>query len=104
MGLLIPSRLYACLLEFIPVEKRVVSLHLWVRKQVLTVVCAKNSSYPYLPFLDSLGQVLEGAPYWGFYCSTTGLQRSHGQWQCDLEWLDWEEKRAQTEPKWYSVI
>lgn len=48
-------------------DERVAFLHLWVGVQVLAVFCTyapANSSSEYTPFLDSLGQVLEGAPTW----------------------------------------
>ena len=41
MGLLIVPQFTANVLEFIPVNEMVASLHLQVWEQVLTVVCAK---------------------------------------------------------------
>lgn len=44
-------------MEFTPVNKRVVSLGLWVEDRLLAVVCVygPNSSTVYLAFLESLG-------------------------------------------------
>ena len=52
------------MLEFTPVNERVVSLRLWVRDRSFTVVAAygPNSSAEYLAFLEALGGVLESAP------------------------------------------
>ncbi len=64
MGLLIAPQLSRHVLEFTPVNERVVSLRLRVGDRSLTVVCAygPNGSVEYPAFLVSLGGVLESAP------------------------------------------
>ena len=64
VGLLIAPQLSRHVLEFTPVNERVVSLRLRVGDKYLTVVSAygPNSSVEYLAFLESLGGVLDGAP------------------------------------------
>ncbi len=64
VGLLIAPQLSRHVLEFTPVNERVVSLRLWVGDRSLTVVCAygPNGSVEYPAFLVSLGGVLESAP------------------------------------------
>ncbi len=64
VGLLIAPQLSRHVLEFTPVNERVVSLCLRVGDRSLTVVCAygPNGSVEYPAFLVSLGGVLESAP------------------------------------------
>uniref|UniRef100_A0AAY5K1H3 Endonuclease/exonuclease/phosphatase domain-containing protein n=1 Tax=Esox lucius TaxID=8010 RepID=A0AAY5K1H3_ESOLU len=64
VGLLIAPQLCLHVLEFNPVNERVVSLRLRVGDRSLTVVCAygPNGSAEYPTFLESLGGVLESAP------------------------------------------
>ncbi|KAK3543152.1 hypothetical protein QTP70_011945 [Hemibagrus guttatus] len=64
VGLLIAPQLSRHVLEFSPVNKRVVSLHLQTGGRCLTVVSAygPNSSVEYSTFLETLRGVLEGAP------------------------------------------
>ncbi|KAL0194436.1 hypothetical protein M9458_012732, partial [Cirrhinus mrigala] len=64
VGLLIAPQLSRHVLEFTPVDERVVSLRLRVGDRSLTVVCAygPNGSVEYLAFLESLGGVLESSP------------------------------------------
>uniref|UniRef100_A0AAQ6IFT4 Endonuclease/exonuclease/phosphatase domain-containing protein n=1 Tax=Anabas testudineus TaxID=64144 RepID=A0AAQ6IFT4_ANATE len=64
VGLLIAPQLSCHVLEFSPVDERVVSLRLRVGDRSLTVVCAygPNSSVEYPAFIGSLEGVLEGAP------------------------------------------
>ena len=64
VGLLIAPRLSRHVLEFTPVNERVVSLRLRVGDRSLTVVSAygPNSSVEYPVFLEALGGVLESAP------------------------------------------
>ena len=62
--MLIAPQLSRHVLEFSPVNKRVVSLRLRVRDRSLTVVLAyePNSSAEYPAFLEALGGVSESAP------------------------------------------
>ncbi|KAK3556411.1 hypothetical protein QTP70_008102 [Hemibagrus guttatus] len=61
VGLLIAPQLSRHVLEFSPVNERVVSLRLWAGDRCLTVVSAYGSlEYP--TFLETLRGVLEGAP------------------------------------------
>ncbi len=64
VGLLIAPKFSRHVLEFTPVNERVVSLRLRVGDRSLTVVCAysPNGSVEYPAFLVSLGGVLESAP------------------------------------------
>ncbi len=64
VGLLIAPQLSRHVLEFTPLNERVVSLRLRVGDRSLTVVCAygPNGSVEYPAFLVSLGGVLESAP------------------------------------------
>ncbi|KAK3527943.1 hypothetical protein QTP86_012413 [Hemibagrus guttatus] len=64
VGLLIAPQLSRHVLEFSPVNKRVVSLHLRAGDSCLTVVSAygPNSRMKYPTFLETLRGVLEGAP------------------------------------------
>ncbi|GAA6070471.1 uncharacterized protein LOC115409932, partial [Tachysurus ichikawai] len=64
VGLLIAPQLSHHVLEFTPVNERVVSLRLRVGDRSLTVICAygPNGSVEYPTFLASLGGVLESAP------------------------------------------
>ncbi len=64
VGLLTAPQLSRHVLEFTPVNERVVSLRLRVGDRSLTVVCAygPNGSVEYPAFLVSLGGVLESAP------------------------------------------
>ncbi|KAK3568835.1 hypothetical protein QTP86_017957 [Hemibagrus guttatus] len=64
VGLLIAPQLSRHVLEFSPVNKRVVSLRLRARDRCLTVVSAygPNGSVEYPTFLETLRGVLEGAP------------------------------------------
>ncbi|KAK3535934.1 hypothetical protein QTP70_021241 [Hemibagrus guttatus] len=63
VGLLIAPQLSRHVLEFSPVNKRVVSLHLRAGDRCLTVVSAygPNGSVEYPTFLETLRGVLEGA-------------------------------------------
>lgn len=81
VGLLVAPQLSA--LEFTPVKERITSLNLWAGEHALTY--APNCSTEYPAFLVSLDGGLEGAPPGGLHCSTGELQRSCGQWKCDLE-------------------
>ncbi|KAI3354903.1 hypothetical protein L3Q82_004699 [Scortum barcoo] len=66
VGLLIAPQLSCHVLEFTPVNERVASLCLRVGDRYLAVVCAfhgPNSSTEYLAFLESLGGVLDSAPF-----------------------------------------
>ena len=76
MGLLIAPQLSRHVLEFSPVNKRIVSLRLRAGDRPLTVVSAygPNSSVEYQAVLETLGGVLESAP--------TGDCRSAGGLQC----------------------
>ncbi|KAK3506039.1 hypothetical protein QTP70_003193, partial [Hemibagrus guttatus] len=64
VGLLIAHQLSRHVLEFSPVNERVVSLHLHAGDRCLTVVSAYglNGSVEYPTFLETLRGVLEGAP------------------------------------------
>ncbi|KAK3551449.1 hypothetical protein QTP70_017426, partial [Hemibagrus guttatus] len=64
VGLLIAPKLSRHVLEFSPVNERVVSLHLRAGDRCLTVVLAygPNGSVEYPIFLETLRGVLEGAP------------------------------------------
>lgn len=64
LGILESPLLDACTLEFFRVDKRVCSLHLQVKEQVLTVICsyASDDSSEYPSFLESMCVVLEIAP------------------------------------------
>ncbi|KAK3523785.1 hypothetical protein QTP70_010045 [Hemibagrus guttatus] len=64
VGLLIAPQLSCHVLEFSPVNERVVSLHLRAGDRCLTVVSAygPNGSVEYPTFLETLRGVLEGAP------------------------------------------
>ena len=64
MGLLIAPLLSRHVLEFSPVNERVVSLHLQAGDRSLTVVSAygPNSNVEYPTFLEALGGVMESAP------------------------------------------
>ncbi|KAK3506712.1 hypothetical protein QTP70_016249 [Hemibagrus guttatus] len=64
VGLLIAPQLSRHVLEFSPVNERVVSLCLWAGDRCLTVVSAygPNSSVEYPTFLETLRGVLESAP------------------------------------------
>ncbi|KAK3513258.1 hypothetical protein QTP70_009704 [Hemibagrus guttatus] len=64
VGLLIAPQLSRHVLEFSPVNERVVSLRLWAGDRCLTVVSAYglNGSVEYPTFLETLRGVLEGAP------------------------------------------
>ncbi|KAK3535487.1 hypothetical protein QTP70_016908 [Hemibagrus guttatus] len=64
VGLLIAPQLSHHVLEFSPVNERVVSLRLWAGDRCLTVVSAygPNGSVEYPTFLETLRGVLEGAP------------------------------------------
>ncbi|KAK3571606.1 hypothetical protein QTP86_015341 [Hemibagrus guttatus] len=64
VGLLIAPQLSRHVLEFSPVNERVVSLRLWAGDRCLTVVSAygPNSGVEYPTFLETLQGVLEGAP------------------------------------------
>ncbi|KAK3534027.1 hypothetical protein QTP86_000639 [Hemibagrus guttatus] len=64
LGLLIAPQLSCHVLEFSPVNERVVSLRLWAGDRCLTVVSAygPNGSVDYPTFLETLRGVLEGAP------------------------------------------
>ncbi|KAK3537694.1 hypothetical protein QTP70_017900 [Hemibagrus guttatus] len=64
VGLLIPPQLSRHVLEFSLVNKRVVSLRLRAEDRCLTVVSAygPNGSVEYPTFLETLREVLEGAP------------------------------------------
>ncbi|KAK3516029.1 hypothetical protein QTP70_001869 [Hemibagrus guttatus] len=64
VGLLIAPQLSRHVLEFSPVNERVVSLRLRARDRCLTVVSAygPNGSVEYPTFLETLRGVLEGAP------------------------------------------
>ncbi|KAK3543983.1 hypothetical protein QTP70_032745, partial [Hemibagrus guttatus] len=64
VGLLIAPQLSRHVLEFSPVNERVVSLHLRAGDRCLTVVSAygPNGSVDYPTFLETLRGVLEGAP------------------------------------------
>ena len=78
VGLLIAPQLSRHVLEFSPVNKRVISLRLRVGDRSLAVVSAyrPNSSVEYLAFLEALGGALESAP-----TEDSIIQRSHGQQQ-----------------------
>ncbi|KAK3517493.1 hypothetical protein QTP70_012572 [Hemibagrus guttatus] len=64
VGLLIAPQLSRHVLEFSPVNERVVSLRLWAGDRCLTLVLAygPNGSVEYPTFLETLQGVLEGAP------------------------------------------
>ncbi|KAK3513794.1 hypothetical protein QTP70_028888 [Hemibagrus guttatus] len=63
VGLLIAPQLSRHVLEFSPVNERVVSLRLWAGDRCLTVSAyGPNSSVVYPTFLETLRGVLEGAP------------------------------------------
>ncbi|KAK3548413.1 hypothetical protein QTP70_012739 [Hemibagrus guttatus] len=64
VGLLLAQQLSHHVLEFSPVNERVVSLHLRAGDRCLTVVSAygPNGSVEYPTFLETLRGVLEGAP------------------------------------------
>ncbi|KAK3507921.1 hypothetical protein QTP70_003371, partial [Hemibagrus guttatus] len=64
VGLLIAPQLSCHVLEFSPVNEKVVSLHLRAGDRCLTVVSAygPNSSVEYPTFLETLRRVLAGAP------------------------------------------
>ena len=65
-GGLINSSSSLCQCVGVSPHERVVSLHLQVGEQVLTVVCTyePNSSSEYPTFFESLEKVVESAPYW----------------------------------------
>ncbi|GAA6064833.1 uncharacterized protein LOC120491749 [Tachysurus ichikawai] len=75
VGLLIAPQLSRHVLEFTPVNERVVSLRLRVGDRSLTVICAygPNGSVEYPTFLASLGGVLESAGTPSFYWGTSTL-------------------------------
>lgn len=58
VGLLFAQWLRTCVLEFTPVNERVVSLNIWVGDRTSTVILAygPNSSDEYPAFLESLGE------------------------------------------------
>ena len=76
VGLLIAPQLNRHVLEFIPVNERVVSMCLWVRDRSLIVVLAygPNSSIESPPFSEARGGVVESAPTRDSgRCTTGGL-------------------------------